>query len=157
MEPTDGYPIRCLQLRAASSYRQRRAVAHSAVSLLACQRRTGTASSNEARSRLDQATFAGKSAPWMRTAENHNDDLLFLPQMRFNRNLGERRVSVIPHSCNSNSADPNFPEPTSRSGKSHATRGLSCRAIRHPSACRSRDGYARSLYGARWLSHRCKI
>jgi hypothetical protein len=39
---------------------------------LACQRRTGAVISNQARFRLDQVTFAGKSTQWMRTAESGN-------------------------------------------------------------------------------------
>ena len=37
---------------------------------LDCQRRTGAVISNQARFRRDQVTFAGKTTPWMRTAES---------------------------------------------------------------------------------------
>ena len=39
---------------------------------LACQRRTGAVISNQARFRLDQVIFAGKSTQWTRTAESGN-------------------------------------------------------------------------------------
>jgi hypothetical protein len=39
---------------------------------LECQRRTGAALSNQARFRLDQVAFAGKSTAWTRKAESGN-------------------------------------------------------------------------------------
>lgn len=39
---------------------------------LACQRRTGAVTSNQARFRREQFTFAGKSTTWTRTAQSGN-------------------------------------------------------------------------------------
>jgi hypothetical protein len=39
---------------------------------LECQRRTGAATSNQARFRCEQITFGGKSTAWARTAESGN-------------------------------------------------------------------------------------
>jgi hypothetical protein len=39
---------------------------------LECQRRTGAVTSNQARFRREQLTFAGKATAWMRTAESGN-------------------------------------------------------------------------------------
>ena len=39
---------------------------------LECQRRTGAVISNQARFRLEQVSFAGKTTAWTRTAESGN-------------------------------------------------------------------------------------
>jgi hypothetical protein len=59
-----------LQLRAASAHDCGRAIAHRHVPLLGV--RTGAVISNQARFRLEQVSFAGKTTTWTRTAESGN-------------------------------------------------------------------------------------
>ena len=66
---------------------------------LECQRRTGAVISNQARFRLEQVSFAGKTTAWKRTSESGNTMTYFLPDMRLHRLLGERWFSWIRHRC----------------------------------------------------------
>ena len=80
---------------------------------LACQRRTGAASGNQARFRREQVTFTGKATTWSRTAESGN-----VATFRFCPTCG----STVCWESDSfpgyvivaigNFADPNFPAPT---------------------------------------------
>jgi Glutathione-dependent formaldehyde-activating enzyme len=71
MESTND-PTHRLQLRAASptigGEPSRIAMCH----CLECQRRTGVVISNQARFRLEEVSFAGKTTAWTRTAESGN-------------------------------------------------------------------------------------
>ena len=67
---------------------------------LECQRRTGAVISNQARFPREQVAIAGKATAWIRIAESGNVlTFHFLPDMRFDRLLGERRLSRICRCC----------------------------------------------------------
>ena len=115
---------------------------------LECQRRTGAVSSNQARFRREQVTFAGKSTQWKRTAESGNTMTYhFCPTCGstvFWENEGfPRHVTV----AIGNFADPSFPAPTIAVWD--ATSGSHCRPIHRQSARRSRGDRFRSALGPR--------
>jgi hypothetical protein len=109
------------------------------LSCLACQRRTGAAISDQARLRLDQVTFAGKSTQWMRTAESGNAMTFhFCPTCGstvYWENEGFPGYATV---AIGNFAGPVFPRRPPY-GSRHAIPGFPCHPTRRPSAWRSRD------------------
>ena len=109
---------------------------------LECQRRTGAVISNQARFRLEQVSFAGKTTAWTRTAESGNvmtyhfcpmcGSTLFWENEGF---PGHVTVAI------GNFADPTFPAPTIAVWEE--TRHL-CRPTRPPSTLRSRDRFTQT-------------
>jgi len=107
---------------------------------LECQRRTGAVSSNQARFRREQVTFAGKSTAWMRTAESGNvltfhfcstcGSTVYWESEGF---PGYVAVAI------GNFADPNFPAPNHR-GVGGVTPPLALFAARHAAQARSEAG-----------------
>ena len=76
---------------------------------LECQRRTGAVISNQARFRLEQVSFAGKTTAWKRTAESGNTMTYhFCPTCGSTVYWVPGYVTV----AIGNFADPNFPAPT---------------------------------------------
>jgi hypothetical protein len=112
MESTND-PTHRLQLRAASptigGEPSRIAMCH----CLECQRRTGVVISNQARFRLEEVSFAGKTTAWTRTAESGNvmpyhfcpicGSTIFWENQSF---PGHVTLAI------GNFADPTFPAPT---------------------------------------------
>ena len=80
---------------------------------LACQRRTGAVSSNQARFRIEQTTASGKSTNWKRTAESGNEVTFhFCPvcgSTVYWQSDGFPGLVVV---AIGNLADPDFPAPT---------------------------------------------
>jgi hypothetical protein len=112
---------------------------------LECQRRTGAVISNQARFRLEQVSFAGKTTAWTRTAESGNvmtyhfcpmcGSTLFWENEGF---PGHVTVAI------GNFADPTFPAPTIAFGRRQGTGGSLCRPTRPPSTLRSRDRFTQT-------------
>ena len=112
---------------------------------LECQRRTGAVISNQARFRLEQVSFAGKTTAWTRTAESGNvmtyhfcptcGSTVFWENEGF---PGHVTVAI------GNFADPNFQRRPLQCGKRRATPGSHYRPIHRQIAPKSRD---RSLWG----------
>jgi hypothetical protein len=106
---------------------------------LECQRRTGAVISNQARFRLEQVSFAGKTTAWTRTAESGNAlTYHFCPicgSTVFWENEGfPGHVTVAIGKF----ADPTFP------ARRLGTRGSLCRPTRPPSTLRSRDRFTQA-------------
>ena len=79
---------------------------------LECQRRTGAAISNQARFRLEQVSFAGKTAAWTRTAESGNAlTYHFCPTCGSTVYYGINDVPDVIAIAVGAFADPTFPQP----------------------------------------------
>jgi Glutathione-dependent formaldehyde-activating enzyme len=91
---------------------------------LECQRRTGAVISNQARFRLEQVSFAGKTTAWTRTAESGNAMTYHFCDMRLYRFLGERRFPRLPLPLATLPIRASRRRP-SRCGRRHATLGSS--------------------------------
>ena len=80
---------------------------------LACQRRTGAVSSNQARFRREQVTFTGKATTWNRTAESGNVVTFhFCPTCGSTVYWESESFPGYVIVAIGNFADPNFPAPT---------------------------------------------
>jgi len=80
---------------------------------LACQRRTGAVSGNQARFRPEQVTFTGKATTWNRTAESGNVvTLRFCPTCGSTVYWESESFPGYVIVAIGNFADPNFPAPT---------------------------------------------
>ena len=120
---------------------------------LECQRRTGAVISNQARFRLEQVSFAGKTTAWTRTAESGNAMTYhFCPTCGstvFWENEGFPGTSPSPLATSPTRVSQRRP---SRFGRRHATRGFSCRPTPRPSAWRSRGDRLQAVDQLRTLS-----
>jgi hypothetical protein len=80
---------------------------------LDCQRRTGAVISNQARFRLEQVSFAGKTNAWTRTAESGNAlTFHFCPICGSTVYWENESLPGYITIAIGNFADPNFPAPT---------------------------------------------
>ena len=80
---------------------------------LQCQRRTGAVTSNQARFRLDQVSFAGKASAWTRKADSGNAlTFHFCPTCGSTVYWEGEGFPGFVAVAIGNFADPNFPTPT---------------------------------------------
>jgi len=106
---------------------------------LECQRRTGAVISNQARFRLEQVSFAGKTTAWTRIAESGNAMTYhFCPicgSTVFWENEGFPDTSPLPLATSPTRISQRR---TSQCGRSHVTPGSPYRPTHRPSVWRSR-------------------
>src|SRR5262249_18160542 len=107
---------------------------------LKCQRRTGAVISNQARFPREQVTIAGKATCVdADSRKRQRAYLLFLPDMRLRRPLGERRLSRIRRCCHRQLRRPEFPCANHR-GVGGVTPPLGLLAARHAAQPRGEAG-----------------